>query len=398
MNFNDIYEMDKKSVMQTYGRFQVAFVSGKESKLYDPEGKEYIDFGSGIGVNSLGYCDPKWVQNVSEQAATLAHISNLYYNPVSTSLCDRLASASELGGSVFLANSGAESNEGAIKLVRKYSFDKYGQGRATVITLVNSFHGRTITTLAATGQEQFHNYFFPFTEGFKHVEPGDLTLLDNEMTPDVCGIVLEGVQGEGGILPLSQEYVEGVFELAKRKDILVVFDEVQTGMGRTGKFFSYMHFGLKPDVVTTAKGLGGGLPIGAVIASDRVRNVLSPGMHATTFGGNFLSCAGAHAVMDRLNSPGFLESVTEKGDYIRKKVLENADEIGVTEVRGKGLMIGIDVAGAPASDVCKKLLTKGLVILTAKAALRMLPPLVITYEEIDKGLDILFDTLREMKA
>ena len=398
MNYQEIFELDKKSVMQTYGRFGVAFVKGSGSKLYDPAGKEYIDFSSGIGVNSLGYCDPEWVKKVSEQAGTLAHISNLYYNPVSTALCDRLAAASELGGSVFLANSGAESNEGAIKLARKYSFDKYGPGRSTVITLVNSFHGRTITTLAATGQDTFHNYFFPFTEGFKHIEPNDLALLEKEMSSDVCGIILEGVQGEGGILPLSQEYVEGVFKLAKEKDILVIFDEVQTGMGRTGSFFSYMNFGLKPDVATTAKGLGGGLPIGAVIASDRVRDVLSPGMHATTFGGNFLSCAGAHAVMDRLATPGFLESVTEKGEYISKKFLENKADCGVAEVRGRGLMIGIDIEGVPAIDICKKLLEKGVVTLTAKTTLRLLPPLTITYDEINKGLDVIFDTIKEMKA
>lgn len=398
MNFNEIYELDKQSVMQTYGRFGVAFVRGSASKLYGPDDKEYIDFSSGIGVNSLGYCDPEWVQAVSDQAATLAHISNLFYNPVSTTLCDRLAKASELGGNVFLANSGAESNEGAIKLARKYSFDKYGTGRATVITLVNSFHGRTITTLAATGQDHFHNYFFPFTEGFKYIAPNDLSLLEHEMTKDVCAIMLEGVQGEGGILPLSQEYVEGVFKLAREKDILVLFDEVQTGMGRTGKFFSYMDFGLKPDVATTAKGLGGGLPIGAVIASEKVRDVLSPGMHATTFGGNFLSCAGAHAVIDRLQTPGFLQSVTEKGEYIRSKFMENKDECGVVSVRGKGLMIGVDIAGITASDACKKLLENGVVTLTAKTSLRLLPPLTISYAEIDRGLDIIFETLKGMKA
>lgn len=392
MDFSAVKEKVDKYVMNSYSRFNVALESGKGAKAYGC-GKSYIDFGSGIGVNALGYCDGGWVKAVSEQAAKLSHCSNLYYTPIQGELAELLCKRTGFKG-VFFCNSGAEANEGAIKLARKYSFDKYGSGRATIVTLKNSFHGRTVTTLSATGQDVFHNFFFPFTEGFKFAEAGNFDSVKEACTKDVCAVLMEPIQGEGGVLPLDIEFVKKVAELCREKDILLMFDEVQTGIGRTGKFLAHEHFGVKADVVSCAKALAGGLPMGAVLCRGGLENVLSAGTHATTFGGNPIACAGALEVVKRVSDEKFLKEVTEKGEYIKAR-LSKIDGIG--EIRGKGLMLGFDVDGLSSKDVAAKAAENGLLILTAKTALRMLPPLTITKEEIDCGLDILEDTIKSMK-
>jgi acetylornithine/N-succinyldiaminopimelate aminotransferase len=384
-NFEDLKNDEKQYIMPTYGRFEIALESGKGATATGIDGKTYIDFGSGIGVNSLGYADDGWVKAVSEQAATLTHISNLYTSPVQVKLAKLLCEKSGFG-KVFFANSGAEANEGMIKLARKYSFDKYGKDRATIITLTNSFHGRTITTLAATGQENFHNYFFPFTEGFKLAQANNIESLAAACTKDVCAIILESVQGEGGVMPLDESFVAKAAELAAQNDILLMFDEVQTGVARTGKLFGFEHYGIHPDVISCAKGLAGGLPFGAVLCSERLGNVLSAGMHGSTFGGNPICCAASIEVLNRVANPSFLKKVNEKSEYIVKR-LKNIPS--VKNIRGKGLMLGFEIEGVDSKKAAVELGKLGLLILTAKNVLRMLPPLVITKAEMDKGLDIL---------
>lgn len=389
MTFETIKNDEQQYMMHAYGRFPVALVSGKGATATDVNGKEYIDFTSGIGVNSLGYCDEGWTKAVSAQAATLQHISNLYYSPLQTEVAKKLCSLADMK-KVFLCNSGAEANECAIKVARKYSFDKYGGGRQKIVTLVNSFHGRTVTTLAATGQDVFHNYFFPFTEGFAYAKANDIDDLKAAVTDDVCAVLIELIQGEGGVMPLDKEFVQAVAALCQEKDILLMVDEVQTGISRTGHFFCYQGYGLQPDVVTAAKGLGGGLPIGACLCSDKTAEVFVPGTHGTTFGGNPIACAAAKEVLSRVAEPAFLQEVSEKGAYIREKLASIGN---VKEVRGQGMMIGIVTEKDNAKEMAGKCLENGLLILTAKNLLRMLPPLTITYEEIDKGLAILKNTM-----
>jgi len=372
-------------MMHTYGRFNTALVKGKGATAWDSEGKEYIDFTSGIGVNSLGYCDEGWVKAVSTQAGTLQHISNLYYSPLQTEVSKKLCTLTGME-KVFLCNSGAEANECAIKMARKYSFDNYGKGRQKIITLVNSFHGRTVTTLAATGQDVFHNFFFPFTEGFDYVKANDVSDLKAHITNEVCAIFIELVQGEGGVMPLSEEFVKAAEEICKKNDILLMIDEVQTGISRTGTFFCYQQYGITPDVVTSAKGLGGGLPIGACISGKKTADIMTPGTHGTTFGGNPIACAAANEVLSRVAEKEFLDEVNKKGEYIREKLSSMPN---VKEIRGKGMMIGIVTEKDNAKEVAGKCVDNGLLILTAKNLLRLLPPLTISYEEIDKGLSIL---------
>ncbi len=371
-------------MMHTYGRFNTALVKGKGATAWDSEGKEYIDFTSGIGVNSLGYCDEGWVKAVSTQAGTLQHISNLYYSPLQTGVSKKLCTLTGME-KVFLCNSGAEANECAIKIARKYSFDNYGKGRQKIITLVNSFHGRTVTTLAATGQDVFHNFFFPFTEGFDYVKANDVSDLKAHITNEVCAIFIELVQGEGGVMPLSEEFVKVAEEICKKNDILLMIDEVQTGISRTGTFFCYQQYGITPDVVTSAKGLGGGLPIGACISGKKTADIMTPGTHGTTFGGNPIACAAANEVLSRVAEKEFLDEVNKKGEYIREKLSSMPN---VKEIRGKGMMIGIVTEKDNAKEVAGKCVDNGLLILTAKNLLRLLPPLTISYEEIDKGLSI----------
>lgn len=385
MTFEQIKNDEQQYMMHTYGRFQTALVSGKGAVVKDVNDKEYIDFTSGIGVNSLGYCDEGWVKAVTEQASTLQHISNLYYSPLQTELSKKLCEITGMD-KVFLCNSGAEANECAIKIARKYSFDKYGDGRRKILTLVNSFHGRTVTTLSATGQDVFHNYFFPFTGGFDYVKANDITDLKSHIDDEVCAVFIELIQGEGGVMPLSKEFVNAVSEVCKEKDILLLVDEVQTGVSRTGAVYCFQNYGIQPDVITSAKGLGGGVPIGACVCSKKLSDVMSAGTHGTTFGGNPIACAAAIEVLSRVTSNSFLEEVNKKGNYIRAKLSEMGN---VREVRGMGMMIGIVTEKDNAKLVAAECVDNGLLILTAKNLIRLLPPLTITYEEIDKGLSIL---------
>lgn len=390
MNNKKIKELDNENIMHTYGRYDVCLTKGKGVYAYDDNGKKYIDVSSGIGVNCLGYCDDGWVKAVSEQAGTIQHISNYYYNKVAGVLAEKLTKATGLS-KVFFGNSGAEANECAIKVARKYSFDKYGRGRDHIITLVNSFHGRTIATLSATGQDVFHNYFFPFVDGFDNAIANDIESLKDTITDKTCAVMLETVQGEGGVNILDSEYLQQVRKICDEKDILLIVDEVQTGVCRTGKLYGYMHSGIKPDVVTSAKGLGGGLPIGICMVNDKLKDVMGPSTHGTTFGSNPVVCAGANYIIDTVNTPEFIEEVNKKGTYFKEK-LEKIK--GVKSVRQQGLMIGIEVEGN-AGDIAKKCTENGLLVITAKTLLRMLPPLNIKYEEIDEALAILKKVMEE---
>lgn len=381
-------EQFNEHVMQTYGRIGLVMESGHGQTAVGEDGKEYIDFGSGIGTNSLGYCDEDWVNAICDQAHKIQHTSNYYYTKVQADFAKRLCEATGYE-KMFFGNSGAEANECAIKLARKYSFDKYGRGRHNIVTLVNSFHGRTLCTLAATGQEIFHNYFFPFPEGFIYAKANDMTDLESKLD-GACAVMLEFVQGEGGVIPLEREFVNFVFDICAKKDILVIADEVQTGTGRTGSFLASENYGVKPDITTLAKGLAGGIPIGACLASERLSRVLTKGTHGSTFGGNPIACAGGSAVIDRITSPGFLDEVRAKGKYFKEK-LEGLDE--VESVTGTGLMIGISLKTKSASDIAAEALENGLLVLTAKDKIRLLPPLNITYGEIDKGMEILKNIL-----
>ena len=390
MDNKKIKELDNENIMHTYGRYDVCLTKGKGVYAYDNNGKKYIDVSSGIGVNSLGYCDDGWVKAVSEQAGTIQHISNYYYNKVAGVLAEKLTKATGLS-KVFFGNSGAEANECAIKVARKYSFDKYGRGRDHIITLVNSFHGRTIATLSATGQDVFHNYFFPFVEGFDNAIANDIESLKNTITDKTCAVMLETVQGEGGVNILDSEYLQQVRKICDEKDILLIVDEVQTGVCRTGKLYGYMHSGIKPDVVTSAKGLGGGLPIGVCMVNDKLKDVMGPSTHGTTFGSNPVVCAGANYIIDTVNTPEFIEEINKKGAYFKEKIEKIK---GVKSVRQQGLMIGIEVEGN-AGDIAKKCTENGLLVITAKTLLRMLPPLNIKYEEIDEALAILKKVMEE---
>lgn len=392
MTSANIKDLTQSYIMGTYGRFPVAVDRGEGARLYDPEGREYIDFTSGIGVTALGYGNQPWAEAVAEQAKKLVHVSNLFYTETPARLAEILCKRT--GEScVFFANGGGEANEGMIKLARKYSFDKYGQGRSTIITLKNSFHGRTITTLKATGQDVFHNFFFPFTEGFRYAAANDLEDLKAQAGDDVCAVMLELVQGEGGVLPLDKDYVKAVEALCAEQDWLLLADEVQTGVGRTGALFAFQHYGILPDVVSFAKGIAGGLPMSGILANEKCRNVLGPGTHATTFGGNPV-CAAAGLAVQEVLSDEFLKEVQEKGDYLRKGI-EALDLPCFGKTRGLGLMIGIEVKeGWTNRDIANQLIENGLLILTAGPGMRLLPPLVITKEEMDKGLSIMAETLR----
>ena len=376
-------ELDNQYVAHAYGRFDVALTKGQGSTLYDEDGKKYIDFGSGIGVTAFGINDPIWTKAVEEQLHRVQHTSNLYYTAPCAKLAQLLCEKSGMK-KVFFGNSGAEANEGAIKFARKYSFDKYGAGRSTIITLVNSFHGRTITTLAATGQDSFHTVFDPFTPGFKYCPANDIEALQAAATDDVCAVLFECVQGEGGVNNLSPTFVSAIAKLAKEKDILMAVDEVQTGNGRTGTYFAYQQYGITPDIVTTAKGLGGGLPIGAVLFGEKLQDTMTPGSHGSTFGGNPVVAAGACSIVERIDDD-FLLEVQRKSEKIRTAL---AKVKGVKSISGMGLMLGIET-DKPAGEVAKACLANGLLILTAKTKLRLLPALNISDAELDEGLEIL---------
>ena len=393
MSFEDIKKLDDAYVMHTYGRYNLAIDHGKGAICYDPAGKSYIDFTSGIGVNSLGYCDLAWAEAVSQQAHKLQHTSNLYYTAPCGKLAKKLCKRTGMSR-VFFGNSGAEANEGAIKAARKYSFDHYGKGRDVVITLVNSFHGRTIATLTATGQEVFHNYFGPFNEGFVYTTAGDIEGLRELVDRHTCAIMLGLIQGEGGVMALDPEYVQAVRALCDEKDLVLIVDEVQTGVGRTGTFLCCEHYNLKPDIVTLAKGLGGGLPIGAVLLNEKTAEGMGPGSHGSPFGGNPVVCAGANVVVDRMDQ-SFLANVSERAVQLRAGL---AKLPMVKNLSGIGLMVGIEFfGGIQAADVLAACREKGLLVLTAKSRLRLLPPLTLTAHDVEKALGILNEVLTEME-
>ncbi len=390
MTSKQMMERDAQSVMQSYGRFPVAIESGKGATLYSPEGKAYIDFASGIGVNCLGYGNEKWLAAVTEQAGRLQHVSNLYYTQPYIALAEALTGRTGMKRA-FFANGGGEANEGTIKLCRKYSYDRYGEGRGTIITLRDSFHGRTVTTLAATGQDVFHQYFFPFTQGFVYAEANNIESVKALDDGTVCAILLELVQGEGGVLPLTKEFVAEVKALCEEKDWLLAVDEVQTGVGRTGSLFCFQQYDILPDAVTFAKGIAGGLPLAGVLAGEKTESVFTPGTHATTFGGNPICCAAALSVLEQMDEALFT-AVTEKGNYLRNKISAMS---AVEEVRGMGLMLGVGLKeGYQAGALVRELIELGLLCLTAgHNTIRMLPPLTISQEELDAGLAALAQVL-----
>ena len=382
----------ENSLMNTYGATTV-ITKGNGCYLYDDNNKEYIDFTSGIGVNCLGYNDPDWTEAVTKQVTTLQHCSNLFLNPATVTLSNKLTQLAGMS-KVFFANSGAEANEGAIKLARKYSSDKYGNNRGKVLTLKQSFHGRTMLTLKATGQpEKFHKYFFPFPEGFDYVEANNIDAFKSALTDDVCAIMMEAIQGEGGGHLLNKEFVQEVVKICNEKDILVIFDEVQCGIGRTGKLFGFNNFDFKPDIVSCAKGLGAGLPMGAVLCYEKLKDVFNPGDHGSTFGGNPVSCAGALVVLDKLCNENSYNEINKKGQLI-KDLINKANLSNVVEIRGMGLMLGIEIKENSA-DIRKKAEENGILVLTAgPKVIRLLPPLVISEDDIKKGINVLIDLLK----
>ena len=379
-----ITSIDQEYVARTYGRFPVELVSGKGSVLTGSDGKEYIDLGSGIGVTCFGFQDDIWTSAVTKQLTRLQHTSNLYYTEPCALLAKALCEKTGMK-KVFFGNSGAEANECAIKVARKYSAEKKGEDHYTILTLVNSFHGRTLTTLAATGQDHFHKLFQPLTPGFVHTPANDIAALKSAAdTHKLAGIMLECVQGEGGVLPLTKEFIQAAETLAKEKDIPLIIDEVQTGNGRTGTLYACMQFGIRPDIVSTAKGLGGGLPIGACLMGEKVCNVLGPGDHGSTYGGNPVCCAGALSVIERL-SDEFLTEVQEKSNYVFS-ALQGTE--GIESVTGLGLMIGIKTV-KPAKEVVTACMEQGVLCLTAKDKVRLLPALNIPMEQLQKAVQIL---------
>lgn len=385
MSFEEIKNLDDTYVMHTYGRYPVALEKGTGATLCDTDGKTYIDLNAGIGVNCLGHAHPALVAAITEQAGKLLQASNLYYTEPMVKAAQKLACASGMK-KVFFANSGAEANEGMLKLARKYAFQKFGGARYKVLTLKGSFHGRTLAALKATGQERFHKYFGPFPDGFSYIEPNDIEDLKAQADESVCAVLMEMVQGESGVCPLDKTYVKEAEEYCKAHDILFLVDEVQTGVGRCGTFFAYEQYGVEPDLVSTAKGLGGGVPMGAVLSSGKCADVFEPGDHGTTFGGNALAAAAAGVVVDTVGNDAFLAEVREKGAYF----MEGIRKIGsahVKEVRGLGLMIGIEMDTTELKPYIEALTEKGVLAITAgKNVIRLLPPLVISYDEINTAL------------
>lgn len=385
MTFQEMKEKEEQYLMHTYGRFPIGLVKGEGATVWDTEGKSYVDLNSGIGVNCLGHNHSTLVSALAEQAGKLMHVSNLFYSEPMIQVAEKLVTSSGME-TVFFANSGAEANEGMIKLARKYSYDKYGEGRSKIVTLKQSFHGRTVTTLKATGQDKFHQYFFPFTEGFDYAAADDIEDLKAKADETTCAVMVELIQGEGGVLPLDPDYIKAARDYCAEKDILFLVDEIQTGIGRTGSLFCYEQYGIKPDIISMAKGLGGGVPIGAFMAAKSCAEVMTSGTHGTTFGGNPLCCAAANAVLSVVNEPEFLAEVQKKGEYFKSQIL-SIGSANVKNVRGMGLMLGIIVDADKRAGYITSLIEKGVLAITAGTdAIRLLPPLVITYEEIDRAV------------
>lgn len=390
MDQEKIREIEKDKYMKLFRRQNICFVRGQGCKLYDQSGHEYTDFFGGIAVNCLGYNDPELVRAISEQAGKLIHISNLYYNLPQAELTERLTESGEFDR-VFFCNSGAEANECAIKIVRKFAYES-GSGKTTILTARESFHGRTLATVTATGQEKYSAPFAPLPGGFRYVPFNDLEALKEAMTPDVGAIMLECIQGESGITPATYDYLVGVYAYAKQKGVLLVLDEVQTGTGRTGAFYCYEHYGIKPDIVTLAKGLGGGVPIGCCLARGEAADAFRPGDHGTTFGGNPLACAAANVVVGRLQDTDLLAQVAEKGEYLADALAQKlARHKFVRDIRGKGLLRGVQLdESLPVASVVGKMLSLGFVIGTCgHNTLRLAPPYIISHEEIDEMTDTL---------
>lgn len=382
-----VFEKDSEYIANTYARFPVEIVSGRGALLKGADGKEYIDLTSGIGVNIFGMCDPEWTEAVIAQMRRFQHTSNLYYTEPCVTLAEELCRRTGFK-KVFFSNSGAEANECAIKAARLYGAKT---GRYKIITVRDSFHGRTITTLAATAQDSFHRDFAPLTEGFLYVPANDVgAFCEIVEENDPVAVLFETIRGEGGVLPLDTDFIDKIVDISEKRDMLVMVDEVQTGNGRTGALYSYMRYGFVPDVVTTAKGLGGGIPIGATLFGEKTENCFTPGTHGSTFGGNPLACAGAVNILRRLDD-AMLKSVREKGEFIRGK-LENRS--GIKEIRGMGLMLGIKT-DRPAGEVINRCLENGVLCLKAKDAVRLLPPLNITFDQLNTAIDILKECIEK---
>ena len=385
-----IFEKDKEYIAGTYARFPVELSEGNGSLIYGEDEKEYIDLASGIAVNTFGMADDEWVEAVTVQASMLGHTSNLYYTKPCADLAQMLCERTGMK-KVFFGNSGAEANECAIKAARLWALKNKGEGNSTIITLKNSFHGRTITTRAATGQDNFHTDFGPFTPGFVYAEANNLESVKELAESNNCAaIMMETVQGEGGVLPLTEEFVKGVCEIAKEKNMLVIIDEVQTGNGRTGKLYSYMHYGITPDIVSTAKGLAGGLPLGCTMLGEKVKDILTPGSHGSTFGGNPICCAGAISILSRLDDV-MLAGVKRRSEYIISRLSECKK---VKSVSGKGLMLGIECE-KPAKEVIASAMEKGVLVISAKTKVRLLPPLNIPFELLEMAMDKLVEAIEE---
>lgn len=379
-----IKDIDSSYIAHTYGRFPLVITEGKGSIAYDESGKEYIDLATGIAVNSFGFCDEVWAKAVALQASKLQHTSNLYFTEPCAKLAQLLCERTGMS-KVFFSNSGAEANECAIKAARKYAATHHGSDRNVILTLKNSFHGRTITTLSATGQDTFHNDFLPLTEGFDYVEANNISDLEEKVnTHKVAAIMFEFVQGEGGVMPLTSDFVQKIFELSHKHDIVTIADEVQTGNGRTGALYAYMNYGVTPDIISTAKGLGGGLPIGATMLSEKLSEVFVPGDHGSTFGGNPVCCAGALSILERIDDKLLCE-VREKADYIRTELSETK---GVKAIDGMGLMLGITTE-RPVDDIVKECMDRGVLVIKAKQKLRLLPALNIPFDTLKKAVEII---------
>ena len=380
----DTKQLDSEYIAHTYARFPIEIVRGKGELVYDADGKEYIDLGSGIAVNSFGHADKEWIAAVTEQINKFSHTSNLYYSAPCAKLAQMLCERTGMK-KVFFSNSGAEANECAIKAAREWAAQTKGSDYNTIITLKNSFHGRTITTLAATGQDGFHKNFLPLTEGFAYAEANNIDDLKKTVSEHKCAaIMFELVQGEGGVMPLDAEFVQKMADIAKKENLLLIADEVQTGNGRSGKLYAYMHYGITPDIVSTAKGLAGGLPIGATMLGDKVQNVYTPGMHGSTFGGNPVSCAAAISILSRIDEK-LLADVSEKSKFIFDSLSECGEINGVS---GLGLMIGIETE-KDAKDVVAKCMENGVLVITAKSKVRLLPPLNISSENLKKAVEVI---------
>ncbi len=387
----NLREAYQAHLMPNYKPQDLVLAKGSGASVIDEDGRTYIDFTSGIGVNALGFCDDEWIQAVVSQLETLQHASNLYLTAPAIRLAEKLADVSPFSAALFV-NSGAEANESAIKLARKYSYDRYGEGRHEIITMVDSFHGRTLGTLAATGQTAMHPTFAPLAPGFRYVPAGDINALRRAVGPATCAVMVECVQGEGGVNVLDKSYLQAAATLCRENDLLLISDEVQTGIGRTGKLFAFEHAGIVPDIATLAKGLGAGLPIGCCLATERVKDVLGPGSHGSTFGGNPAICAGALVVLERISHPAFMDKINAKAALF-SSLLEDIE--GIAEISQLGLMMGLRLKDKTPAQVLARAQELGLLVLTAKDKIRLLPPLNISEQDIQEGLALLKTAIDE---